>query len=401
MNFKKSRKIFIHIDCDSFFAECEILKNPTLKGKYVLVGTEIVTACNYRCKNLWVKVTMPVWKAKEILGNRGIFLQGDYNFYSLVSEKMMNYLRENTLKIEPFSIDEAFCEITGLPELFNLSLEDYIKKLQKDVAKHIGVPVSIWVSTTRIKAKIFSKLNKPNWYYIDLWDSKELYEKLDISIVPFIGKSKQEFLKYKCHNIYDFVKSWFFYLKKNLWKTATDLWLELSWVNAFIVRKNPESKSMSRWRSFNKNITNNKEFLYKQLLENFNHLFSEFSNTNYKANKISIFFRDKEKQTHTFNYLWKKKFFDRAELLKVVNFLFEQNYSEKILYRSTGVIFSWLEKNINIQLNIFENTNKKEISNKKLFLVINKINSKYNSNKISFWTDLLWKDFWVKLGIRK
>jgi nucleotidyltransferase/DNA polymerase involved in DNA repair len=37
MNFKKSRKIFTHIDCDSFFAECEILKNPKLKGKYVLV----------------------------------------------------------------------------------------------------------------------------------------------------------------------------------------------------------------------------------------------------------------------------------------------------------------------------------------------------------------------------
>jgi nucleotidyltransferase/DNA polymerase involved in DNA repair len=49
----------------------------------------------------------------------------------------MKYLRENTLKTEPFSIDEAFCEITGLPELYNTSLEDYIKKLQKDVAKYI------------------------------------------------------------------------------------------------------------------------------------------------------------------------------------------------------------------------------------------------------------------------
>jgi nucleotidyltransferase/DNA polymerase involved in DNA repair len=49
----------------------------------------------------------------------------------------MSYLRENTLKTEPFSIDEAFCEITGLPELYKLSLEDYIKKLKYKVAKHI------------------------------------------------------------------------------------------------------------------------------------------------------------------------------------------------------------------------------------------------------------------------
>jgi len=55
----------------------------------------------------------------------------------------MNYLKENTLSMEPFSIDEAFCEITGLPELYKMNLEDYILKLQNDVIKHIGVPVSI------------------------------------------------------------------------------------------------------------------------------------------------------------------------------------------------------------------------------------------------------------------
>jgi hypothetical protein len=285
--------------------------------------------------------------------------------------------------------------------LYKLSLEDYIKKLKYEVAKHIWVPVSIWVSTTRIKAKIFSKLNKPNWYYIDLWNSKNLYKKLPISIVPFIWKSKQEFLKYSCNNIYDFIKLWFFYLKKNLWKTATDLWLELSWVNAFVVRKNPESQSMSRWRSFNKNITNNKEFLYKQLLENFNYLYQEFSENNYKANKVSIFFRDKEKQTHIYNYCWTKKVFERQKLFKVVEFLFNQNYSKDMLCRSTWVVFAWLEKNINIQLNIFENINKQQNSSKQLFSVINKINSKYNSNKISFWTDLLGKDFESKLGIRR
>jgi nucleotidyltransferase/DNA polymerase involved in DNA repair len=37
MKLKKSKKIFIHVDCDSFFAECEILKNPKLKNDYVLV----------------------------------------------------------------------------------------------------------------------------------------------------------------------------------------------------------------------------------------------------------------------------------------------------------------------------------------------------------------------------
>jgi nucleotidyltransferase/DNA polymerase involved in DNA repair len=49
----------------------------------------------------------------------------------------MNYLRYNTLNIEEFSIDEAFCDITGLAELNKISLEDYIKKLQKDILDKI------------------------------------------------------------------------------------------------------------------------------------------------------------------------------------------------------------------------------------------------------------------------
>ncbi len=400
MKFRTSNKIFIHIDCDSFFAECEILKNPKLKGKYVLVWTEIVTACNYKCKNLWIKTGDPVWQAKEILQNKGIFLKWDHNFYSLVSSKMMSFLRKNTLKVEPFSIDEAFCEITSLAELYNISLENYIKKLQIDVAKHIWVPVSIWVSTTRIKAKIFSKLNKPNWYYIDLWNSKELYEKLAISIVPFIWKSMQDFLKYKAVNIYDFLSLGYRYLKKNIWKTSTDLWLELSWVNAFIVRKNTESKSMSRWRSFNKNITNNKEFLYSQLLLNFNYLYEEFSLKNFNLKKVSIFFRDKQKITHIFHFSLEKRIFFRKDILNIVQKLFLLNYNENMLCRSTGVVFSNLESIKNEQLSLFIEVNYRKKTNMKLISVINEINSKSNSHIVSFWMDLLGEKFNSKLWIR-
>jgi nucleotidyltransferase/DNA polymerase involved in DNA repair len=49
----------------------------------------------------------------------------------------MAYLKINTLNVEPFSIDEAFCEITGLPELYNLNLQDYIKILKNNIKKHI------------------------------------------------------------------------------------------------------------------------------------------------------------------------------------------------------------------------------------------------------------------------
>ena len=400
MKFRTSKKIFIHIDCDSFFAECEILKNPKLKNQYVLVGREIVVACNYKTKALWITTGMPVWKAEEILKGKWIFLEGDHNFYSLVSQKMMKYLKENTLSMEPFSIDEAFCEITWLPELYKLSLEDYILKLQKEVVKYIWVPVSIWVSTTRIKAKIFSKLNKPLWVFIDISTSRAIFEKLPLSIVPFIGKSMQNKLKYSCENVYDFVNLWYWNLKKDIWKSATDLWLELSGVNAFNVRKSPHSKSMSRWRSFNKNITSNKEFLYSQFLLNFNHLYEEFTLRNYKLRKVSIFFRDKENTTTIFHYNFPEFSTNRKEILDIVQKLFQNYYNSNTLYRSTWVVFGSLEKITFQQLNIFQKVRKTERENTQLISVINKLNQRYSSHKVSFGTDLLGKDFESKLGIR-
>lgn len=52
MKLKVSRKIFAHVDCDSFFASCEVLKNPALKYRYVCVGSEIVIAASYNAKKL-------------------------------------------------------------------------------------------------------------------------------------------------------------------------------------------------------------------------------------------------------------------------------------------------------------------------------------------------------------
>lgn len=81
--------------------------------------------------------------------------------YIEISRKLMAYLRENTLDVRVFSVDEAFVEITGLPEMNHLDIEQYLKNLQEDILKQIGIPVSIGVSNTRLKAKIFSKARKP------------------------------------------------------------------------------------------------------------------------------------------------------------------------------------------------------------------------------------------------
>lgn len=203
MKFKTSTSTYAHIDCDSFFASCEILRDPSLRGKYVCVGREIIVAASYNAKRLWVKVGTPIWEAKKILkGKDAHFFGVHMTLYAEISRKLMNYLRENTLDVRIFSIDEAFVEIGGIAEMQGVDIERYVKKLQADILKTIGVPVSIGVSNTRLKAKIFSKVNKPFGICIGMYSEtqEEIFRKLSFREIPFIGRKTAKKTRFRDTN---------------------------------------------------------------------------------------------------------------------------------------------------------------------------------------------------------
>jgi nucleotidyltransferase/DNA polymerase involved in DNA repair len=64
-------------------------------------------------------------------------LKPDIAFYTKISEHLMELLRQETLYIEEFSIDEAFCEISGIPEYFKISTQNFVKKLQQKILSEI------------------------------------------------------------------------------------------------------------------------------------------------------------------------------------------------------------------------------------------------------------------------
>lgn len=391
MQFKVSKKIFAHIDCDCFFASCEILRNPFLKNKHVCVGSEIIIACSYSAKALWIKTWTPIWEAKKILWNNAYFFSPDHNYYIEISEKLMNYLSYNTLCIEPFSIDEAFCEITWLPELYKLDLFNYLKLLQKDILKNIWIPVSIWVSNTKIKAKIYSKINKPYGIYINFFKEKDLFESLPISFIPFIWRSYQEKLKYKAKTIYDFISLWFWELKKTIWKNATDLWLELVWVNIFVVKKSPQAKSLSKTRSFNNKKTSDYFFLEKQLIKNFDKIYEELTENNFEIKKVAIMLRDVKFRVYLYDYKFEIFTDSRKDLLAIVLNLFKINYNPTLIYRSTWIIFSDIKFIWKKQLVLWENNYNKHKNQDKIMKIINNFNFDYDVYKISYGFELLWK----------
>lgn len=392
MKLKTSKKLYAHIDCDSFFANCEILFNPQIAWKYVCVGWEIIVAATYNAKRKGIKVGTPVWKAKEILPkNKTVFLWVNFELYGEISRKLMMYLEQNTLKIEKFSIDEAFCEITGLPELYQQNTYEYIKTLQKDIKKRIGIPVSIGVANTRIKAKIFSDLRKPYGIYIwnEFESERQCFEKLGFWKIPFAGKKTQKRFQYRCSYISDFMDLWFWQLKKECWKSMTTLWLELHGVNAFQIDNTKEAKSLSRSRSFNKNKTSDKSFLVTQLLWHFEIVYSWITEKSIEIGEIWVMLRDQYFQTHRLSYRFPEATNERKKILAAVQCIFEKLYNKNTLYRSVWIYCCHLRSYLPRQLNIFEKEFQKKDNSYELSRIINQLNYKYGKQKLCFWSDLL------------
>lgn len=154
--------VIVHIDMNCFFASCEVKKNPSLKGKKLIIGglsnRSIVSASSYEARKDGIYTTMPIYMAKEKCKD-GIFLPVDHEYYLKVSDEIFTFLRSKYKIVEVASIDEAYMDLTDV----NLGKDPYLyfQNLQKEIYEKIHIPCSIGVSYCRFLAKMASDYKKP------------------------------------------------------------------------------------------------------------------------------------------------------------------------------------------------------------------------------------------------
>jgi len=384
MKFKVSKKIFAHIDCDSFFVACEVFRNPSLANKHVCVGRDVTIAASYSAKAKWVKVWVPFWEAKKLLGKHLVALDPDMRLYGQISKKLMWFLRDHTQNVEVFSIDEAFVEITWIPESLSMSLEQYVIYLQKKIMQEIGVPVSFWVSTTRLRAKIFSKVNKPYGYFIGM-DNQSVYDQfqdMPISDIPFIGFWYQQRIAPHIKTIYDFSRESMFYFKRLIGKNATWLWFELNGVNSLSFASHWDKKSIMKTRSFNHEMSSNPKFIWSKLLKNIERLFEEMALSEFEIRHIRLYLKTKQKERYALSYYFEDYTCDRKEIYSAIQSLFKKLYKQWVVYRSTWVGTHDIQKYTPKQLSIFSENNIKYEKNIRLENIFLDIHKKYGNEKI-------------------
>ena len=164
-------RIVMLVDLDYFFAQCEELRNPTLKNKAVVVGmysgrTETsgaVSTSNYLAREFGVKSGLPLFLAqKRLEGKDAVFLPVDYDYYQKISDKVMAILRSFSDVLEQAGIDEAYLDVTKRAEGSYEKAELLVKEMKEAVKEEVGVTFSVGIAPNKLIAKIASDINKPD-----------------------------------------------------------------------------------------------------------------------------------------------------------------------------------------------------------------------------------------------
>ncbi len=154
------------VDMNAFFASVHQALNPALRGKPVVVCGDpekrhgIILAASYEAKKHGIKTGMPKWEAKQLLP-QGIYVKPDYGKYVDFSVQILSIMKDFSPLVEPFSIDEAFLDVTGCTNLFGDSLQ-IARQLKTRIRQEAGILCSVGIGPNKLVAKMAAELQKPD-----------------------------------------------------------------------------------------------------------------------------------------------------------------------------------------------------------------------------------------------
>lgn len=155
------------IDVNNFYASCERVFDPSLNGRPVVVLSNndgCAISRSDEAKALGVEMGTPAFMIRELLSEKNVAIfSSNYTLYGSMSERVMKILRSFVPKVEVYSIDEAFLDLSGFSYtgLFELAVQ-----IKESIMAHVGLPVSIGIAPTKTLAKMANKFTKKHKHQI-------------------------------------------------------------------------------------------------------------------------------------------------------------------------------------------------------------------------------------------
>ena len=162
--------MFALVDCNSFYASCERVFRPDLRDQPVVVLSNndgCVVAGSAEAKALGIRTGVPLFQVRELIHKHGVAVfSSNYTLYGDLSRRVMAVLGTLAPRVEVYSIDEAFLDLSMVPES---QLKALGEQMRQRVSRWVGVPVCVGVAPTKTLAKLANHRAKRLGSGVEVW----------------------------------------------------------------------------------------------------------------------------------------------------------------------------------------------------------------------------------------
>lgn len=382
--------MFALIDCNNFFVSCERVFRPDLMNKPVIVLSNndgCAIARSNEAKALGIKMGEPYFRISALCQKYNVqVFSSNFALYGDFSDRVMSIIQSNWPQVEVYSIDEAFLDLSSLPED---KIADFCATLRSKILRWTGIPTSVGIGTTKTLAKAANfiakkKLATPVFY---LANKNNWLSQLDVNDIWGIGRQWSKKLKESnIQTASDLLNSNAIFIKKNV--VLLRIIKELQGISCLTLNDITPKKSIVSSASFGilqTELTALKEAASSHCKTAWSKMRKQKSCAQYISVCISSnrFRDDLPQYANTSAIQLIHATDDLRELTRQAINCLEKIYKNGVYYQKCGVLFSDVTNKNHQQLDMFSEISEAHQENSdKLMNVIESINHKYGRQTI-------------------
>jgi DNA polymerase IV len=371
-------RTIVHMDLDSFYVSVECIRNPSLKGKAIVIGHDsvrgVVASCSYEARKFGIHSAMPSKQAK-VLCPHAIFISPDMGKYSEYSALVRKVIEDRAPLFEQASIDEFYLDISGMDKFFGCY--KWTSELRETIIKATGLPISFGMSSNKMVSKIATGESKPNGQkQIFPGTEKEFLAPLPIGKMPGIGAKTEEALRrINLLTLGDLARMRPEVMEEAFGAGGRSLWERANGIDDTPVYPDAERKSISTEHTFAED-TRDEKFLKRLIIKMVEELSFSIRKEEKLAGCVTIKIKYADFEVKTMQRSISYTSSDQI-LFKHATELFDDLYSRRKAIRLLGVRFSNFVRGSR-QIDLFEDT----AQSIKLYQAMDKIRFKFGDDKV-------------------
>lgn len=258
--------VFLHIDGNSFYCSCERLFRPQLRAKPVVVLSNndgCIVALTKEAKALGLKRGVPFFQVRDLIKEQGVTaLSSNYELYQSISGRMQRTIAGMIPKMESYSIDEIFGDLTGVADGDPKQLTALVQSIRSRVWQWVGVPTCAGIAPSKTLAKLCDHYAKTypafegvvNWLELSDERRRRAMNLTPVGEVWGIGaRTREKLLAMGIETVLDFAQADAAFVRRRFGVVLERTHRELNGISCIALEENHSARrQIVRTRSFGK-----------------------------------------------------------------------------------------------------------------------------------------------------